>query len=121
MNRAQAVRVFDPPMCCSTGICGPSVDPKLVRFAADLNWLEVKGVVVDRFNLSQQPAAFVAAPAVKAELERLGDEALPIIEVDGTIVSVGTYPTREELAAWTHVEVPEASPFLTRPAPTRCC
>lgn len=121
MNRARQVRVFDPPMCCSTGICGPSVDPRLVKFAADLNWLEVKGVLVDRFNLSHQPAAFVAAPAVKAELERLGDAALPVVEVDGAIVSVGVYPSREELAAWTHVDPPEPSPFSTRPAPTRCC
>ena len=52
-----AVRVFDPAMCCSTGICGPSVDPELVRFAADLDWLKSQGVSVERFNLSQQPAA----------------------------------------------------------------
>lgn len=52
-----AVRVFDPAMCCSTGICGPSVDPQLVRFAADLDWLKGQGVSVERFNLSQQPGA----------------------------------------------------------------
>jgi Arsenical resistance operon protein ArsD len=34
------VRVFDPAMCCSTGICGPSIDPQLVRFAADLDCLK---------------------------------------------------------------------------------
>lgn len=120
MSHAKEVRVFDPAMCCSTGICGPSVDPKLLRFAADLGWLEVKGVIVDRFNLAQQPAVFVSAPAVKAELERLGDAALPIIEVDGHVVSVGVYPSRAELAAMTRVDPPEASPFATRPAPT-CC
>ena len=48
-----AVRVFDPAMCCSTGICGPSVDPKLARFAADLDWLKSQGISVERFNLSQ--------------------------------------------------------------------
>src|SRR5690606_31175046 len=53
-----AVRVFDPAMCCSTGICGPSVDAELVRFAADLDWLKTQGISVERFNLSQQPAAF---------------------------------------------------------------
>jgi hypothetical protein len=33
------VEVFDPPLCCSTGVCGPNVDPVLIRFAADLHWL----------------------------------------------------------------------------------
>ena len=28
------LQVFDPPMCCSTGVCGPQVDPELPRFAA---------------------------------------------------------------------------------------
>ena len=45
------VQVFDPAMCCSTGVCGPSVDPVLPRFAADLEWLKSKGVQVERYNL----------------------------------------------------------------------
>lgn len=55
-----SVKVFDPAMCCSTGVCGPSVDPKLVRFAADLDWLRSKEAGVERYNLAQQPAAFAA-------------------------------------------------------------
>ena len=51
-------------MCCSTGVCGPQVDPALVRFAADLEWLKANGVEVERFNLSQEPAAFVGNPVV---------------------------------------------------------
>jgi len=31
------IQVLDPPRCCSTGVCGPNVDPELVRFAADLD------------------------------------------------------------------------------------
>jgi hypothetical protein len=46
------IRVFDPAMCCSTGVCGPSVDPDLARFAADVDWLQKQGVKVERFNLS---------------------------------------------------------------------
>ena len=40
------IRVFDPAMCCSTGVCGPSVDPDLARFAADVDWLQKQGVTV---------------------------------------------------------------------------
>jgi hypothetical protein len=43
-------------MCCSTGVCGPGVDPQLARFAADVAWLQGQGVTVERFNLAQQPA-----------------------------------------------------------------
>lgn len=92
------LRVFDPAMCCSTGVCGPSVDPELARFAADVDWLEKQGVKVERFTLSSQPAAFAATPAVKEALGR-GTDVLPIVMVDDRVVAEGTYPSRETLAA----------------------
>lgn len=52
------LEVYDPPMCCSTGICGPNVNPALIHFAADLKWLEDQGVEVERYNLAQSPVAF---------------------------------------------------------------
>lgn len=92
------VQVFDPPMCCSTGVCGPTVDPQLPRFAADLDWLRSQGVAVERFNLAQQPAAFVGNPVVKQALAEQGRACLPLIVVDERLGSRGAYPTREELA-----------------------
>jgi len=71
------LQVFDPPMCCSTGVCGPSVDPKLVRFTADLDWLRRQGVEVERYNLSQQPAAFVGNQVVRDALTKDGNDCLP--------------------------------------------
>ncbi len=88
------VQVFDPPMCCSTGVCGPEIDPALVRFAADLEWLKSNGVEVERFNLSQEPAAFVGSPVV-AQAIRGRDDGLPLLLVDGKIVAQGSYPARE--------------------------
>lgn len=52
------VEVFDPPMCCSSGVCGPSVDPALARFSSDLHWLANQRIAVERHNLAQQPRAF---------------------------------------------------------------
>jgi len=101
-----SVRVFDPAMCCSTGICGPSVDPQLARFAADLDWLKNQGVAVERFRLSQQPAAFADDAAVKSALETKGEAGLPLVKVNGEVKSSGTYPTRDELAAWAGVVAP---------------
>ena len=92
------LEVFDPPMCCSTGVCGPQVDSELLRFAADFHWLVNQGVRAERYNLSQQPQAFAANQIVKAALAQEGTRCLPLVLVDGAIVSRGSYPTREQLA-----------------------
>jgi len=95
--------VYDPAMCCSTGVCGPAVDPKLPRFAADLEWLGTQGITVERFNLAQQPAAFAQNPVVKEMLSKQGNDCLPLILVDGAVVSTGSYPSRERLAAFVNL------------------
>jgi len=92
------VQVFDPPMCCSTGICGPEVDSRLVEFAADLDWLASQGITVRRFNLAQEPMRFAETAAVKAMLERSTEDELPAIVVDGVVAASGRYPSRDELA-----------------------
>lgn len=90
--------VFDPPMCCSSGVCGASVDPLLAAFSADTDWLKSQGVSVTRYNLAQDPQAFVAHPLVKDLLQRQGDACLPLVIANGEIVAQGAYPRREELA-----------------------
>lgn len=112
------VRVYDPAMCCSTGVCGTSVDPRLARFAADLDWLKGQGVSVRRFNLSQEPGAFVAEARAKVALETLGETSLPLVIVNGDVRSSGVYPSREDLAAWTGLRH-EGEP-ATRAA-SACC
>jgi hypothetical protein len=92
------VEVFDPPMCCSTGVCGPNVDPALARFAADLHWLANRRVAIERYNLAQQPQAFAAREVVKAALQERGNACLPLILLNGAVVSQGRYPQRDELA-----------------------
>jgi len=98
------VQVFDPAMCCSTGVCGPSVDPVLPRFAADLEWLKSKGVQVERYNLAQEVGAFTGNPIVKTTLNSQGTKCLPLILVDGEIVSQGSYPMRKVLAGFIGVD-----------------
>lgn len=105
------LEVFDPPMCCSTGVCGPSVDPKLVRFAADLEWLKSKGVQVERCNLAQDPGAFVHNPILKKTLNSHGMKCLPLLVLDGRIIASGGYPTRKELAEQTRVEYEPGPPI----------
>lgn len=92
------LEVFDPPMCCSTGVCGPSVDPRLPRFAADLDWLRSQGVQVERYNLAQQPKMFADNAEVRSALKTAGVAALPLIRLNHVTVSTGLYPSRDELA-----------------------
>lgn len=96
----QTLQVFDPPMCCATGVCGPDVDPKLVQLAADLDWLKSQGVIVQRHNLTQNPAAFVENMAVQTALMEKGEAGLPMLLVNGRVQAAGRYPDRDELAAW---------------------
>ena len=99
-NPMKTIQVYDPPMCCSTGICGTDIDPDLVSFASMLSMFGSNGIKVERFNLGQQPMAFVENPAVKALLESDGAEALPLIFWDGELYLKGRYPTKEERPAW---------------------
>ena len=96
----KTIQVFDKPMCCSTGVCGPQVDPVLPRFAADLEWLKSQGHHVERFNLAQQPAEFIQNPEVHQLLATQGTDCLPLILIDGHIVSRRDYPPREMLSLW---------------------
>jgi Arsenical resistance operon protein ArsD len=95
----RTLTVYDPPMCCATGVCGPEVDPKLARFAGDLDWLKAQGVKVERINLAQEPGRFAENRAVKAVLDRSGGDELPAILVGDELVATGRYPGRHELAA----------------------
>jgi arsenite methyltransferase len=105
----KTIQVFDKPMCCSTGICGPQVDPVLPRFASDLDWLKAQGQTVERYNLAQQPQAFVQNAEIHNLLAEQGVDVLPVIVVDGRIVSRQGYPSREMLAMW-------AGASLTQPS-----
>lgn len=101
------IEVYDPAMCCPTGICGPSVDQRLVRFAADLEWLKKQGVEVERFNLAQQPGAFAANPDVRTALVLEGNACLPLIIMDGKLANRGLYPDRQTLASFVGIILTE--------------
>ena len=85
------LEVFDPPMCCSTGICGNSDDPTLVTFASDLEWLKTKGIEVVRHGLSFEPAAFVKNEVVKALIAQEGNSCLPLFVVCSEIILKGRF------------------------------
>ena len=107
------IQIFDPALCCSSGVCGVEVDQALVSFAADVDWAQQNGAHIERFNLAQQPMVFAENAAVKGMLERSGESALPVTLVDGEVALAGRYPTRDELTRWTALAEPVA--------PGSCC
>ena len=96
----KTIQIFDPALCCSTGVCGVDVDQALVSFSADVDWAKQNGAQIERFNLAQQPLAFADNAVVTGFLERSGQEGLPLVLVDGEVAMAGRYPTRKELARW---------------------
>jgi thiamine pyrophosphate-dependent acetolactate synthase large subunit-like protein len=118
----KTIRVFDPALCCSTGVCGVDVDQSLVDFSADVDWAKQNGAQVERLNLSQQPLAFAENATVKAFLERSGQEALPLILVDGEVALAGRYPNRTELARWAGIsDATESKPAGGCCSGSSCC
>lgn len=110
------IEIFEPALCCSTGVCGVEVDQALVNFAADVEWAKQNGATVERRNLAQQPLAFAENAIVKAFLERSGQEALPMVLVSGEVALAGRYPSRSELARWAGIlEADDEEP------PGSCC
>lgn len=112
------LEIFEPAMCCPTGVCGVDVDQALVQFNADLQWLAEQGVAVERYNLSQAPQAFAANPAVIKEMEA-GMERLPILVIDGQIAVTGMYPSRSQLAQ--KLGIASGKPHIKLSAAGGCC
>ena len=114
------VQIYDKALCCSTGVCGPQVDPVLPKFAADLDWLKTQGHDVVRFNLAQDPNEFVQNTTVQSMLADGGVECLPLVIVDGRVVSRSDYPSRENLAMWTGTSLKSKS-ALPMATDNGCC
>jgi Arsenical resistance operon protein ArsD len=107
------MEIFDPAMCCPTGVCGPTVDPELARVASALFLLQGKGFSITRFNLGSEPHAFISNTKVNQLLNEKGPTVLPLFLLDGEVVKEGAYPTNEELAGWFQIEIKELEPKKT--------
>jgi hypothetical protein len=119
----KSIQIFDPAMCCDSGVCGTDVDQQLVTFSADLDWAKQQGAQVQRFNLAQQPMEFANNQVVRGFLERSGAEALPLILVDGEVALAGRYPNRTELARWAGIQQAdiEIAPITSCCSGGKCC
>ena len=101
------LEIFDPAMCCSTGVCGPSVDPKLTRVASAVFSLQKRGFDIERYNLANEPDKFTENKAVTDFLEEKGPDALPVTLLNGKIVLESMYPSNDELSEWFDISTEE--------------
>jgi AhpD family alkylhydroperoxidase len=120
----KTLKIYDPAMCCSSGVCGPKVDPVLAKFSGALQFLALqKSVKIERYNLAQQPQAFVENQQVKNLLSVDGGEKkLPFIFIDDKLAFHANYPSRSELLQTLGVkDEGSKSPNLEPSSNDPCC
>lgn len=91
------VEIYEPPIGCGVGSCGPDAEDELNAFNAALESLEAGGATVCRYNLGTEPEAFTSNATVKAAIKERGIGCLPFVFVDGKLVSEGRYLSTDEL------------------------
>ena len=100
--------LYEPALCCSTGVCGPSVDEDLLRITGVMKQVkEEDDVMMVRYNLASNPNSFVRNQNVIDTMQNEGQDSLPITVLDGDIVKTGEYPMNEEIADWLDVSLQE--------------
>lgn len=88
--------IYEPPMCCSSGCCGPSLDQSLINFGDILEIVKKSGAEIERYSVNQSPEKFREHPEVLKLVQEQQLKALPITTCNGKIVKSGAYPTLEE-------------------------
>ena len=88
--------IYDPAMCCSTGVCGPSPDEELMRVSSLVDKLNKSGASIERYNLTNNTKEFVENKTINNLLDEKGEGILPVVIVDDEVVMTGKYPSNEE-------------------------
>ena len=88
--------IYDPPMCCSTGVCGPNPDQALINLQDTLEKVRNMGAEVERHLITQSPQAFKDNTEIIKLIQEQQLKALPITTCDGKVVKTGAYPTLKE-------------------------
>jgi Arsenical resistance operon protein ArsD len=91
------VEFFDPPMCCSTGLCGPTIDQTLLDMNEMIQTLQRENLRVERYQMTSHPNAFLGNTEVMKLVREKEMTALPITVVRGKVIKVGAYPTSDEI------------------------
>jgi len=94
------IEIFDPPMCCPTGLCGPTIDQELLDVSEMIHQLQTNGLRVERYQMTTHPGKFTENPQVMGLIREKQMAALPITMVRGKIVAEGYYPKLDEIQGY---------------------
>ena len=95
----KTLKIYDPAMCCPTGVCGTSVDTKLLQLSNFINSLDKKMFEVKRYGLTTNPQEYVTNGEVSQLLNKEGVEVLPLIFLDDELLFKGYYPDVPQLSS----------------------
>lgn len=121
------IHIYEPALCCDTGVCGADIDQSLVTVTADVRSLQAGGADITRHNLANDPTAFTDDETVRAFLNTVGSKGLPLTVVDGVTVATGAYPSKEALREFAGLGTPTTASTqrvelgLTEKATGECC
>ncbi len=104
LDTRKAVKIYDPALCCPTGLCGVNIDPELMRIAVAIESLKKKGVIIERFNLRDHPQVYVDNKVINEYLMKESAAVLPITTLDGEVVLTKQYPSNAHIAEWLNVK-----------------
>lgn len=103
LDNRKVMKIYDPTLCCATGLCGVDIDPELMRMAVVLETLKKKGIPVERFNLKDNPQTYVDTKVINDCLMKESADVFPITTLDGEIVLKKSYPTNKQISEWLNV------------------
>lgn len=103
LDTRKVMKIYDPALCCPTGLCGVDIDPELMRMSVVMETLKKKGIPVERFNLKDNPQVYVDTTVVNECLMKESADTLPITTLDGEVVLKGSYPTNKQISEWLNV------------------
>jgi hypothetical protein len=93
------LELFEPSLCCDSGVCGPEPDKTLIDLQNTIQLLKKAGLEIKRYAINQAPIVFVQNTLVRDFIKANGTGKLPLALLDNQIIKSGDYPTIEELKA----------------------
>lgn len=91
------LELFEPSLCCDSGVCGPEPDKELIELQNSIQLLKKTGIETKRYAINQAPMVFVQNALVRDFIKANGPGKLPLTLFENKIVKSGSYPTMAEL------------------------
>lgn len=115
------IKIYEPAMCCATGVCGPSVDPELLRITTLVNKIKAGGGKIERYNLTDNPMIFVTDKHINDLLNNKGLDVLPIVTLNDQVIKTGAYLSDEEILGHLDIVLKKPAFVMNDGGQDGCC